>query len=254
MQETHSLALVSGSDFPFSNLPIKRIYTYILKTDTGFAPNPFHGCCTLACCKPIIRKGARPGDVVVGITPRNRGLGSHIAYVMQIDEVLTFKEYWEKYPKKRPIWESKDPVEQCGDNCYEPLSDGQFRQLPSCHWNSSKCCADQGNMEKDLGGQHVLISKHFVYFGDNAQDEEPPEVPPKVPPKVPPHLSFMIPGHGHKVKFTEQEKREIIDFLRTMKLGRHGFPRDWKKTGRAGEEIVRCCGGARKRWKKRKCG
>ena len=28
------------------------LYSYIVKHDNGFAPNPFHGFCTLACCKP----------------------------------------------------------------------------------------------------------------------------------------------------------------------------------------------------------
>ncbi len=46
-----------------------RIYAYILKVDSGFAPNPFHGWCTLACCKPAIRRKARPGDWIVGRLP-----------------------------------------------------------------------------------------------------------------------------------------------------------------------------------------
>lgn len=32
-------------------------YEYVMTNDSGFAPNPFHGACTLACCKPKIRKG-----------------------------------------------------------------------------------------------------------------------------------------------------------------------------------------------------
>ena len=35
-----------------------RLYSYVLRKDTGFAPNPYSGYCTLACCKPptIARK------------------------------------------------------------------------------------------------------------------------------------------------------------------------------------------------------
>ena len=29
-----------------------KLYSYIVATDSGFSPNPFHGFCTLACCKP----------------------------------------------------------------------------------------------------------------------------------------------------------------------------------------------------------
>lgn len=32
------------------------VYEYVMTYDTGFAPNPFYGVCTLACCKPKIRK------------------------------------------------------------------------------------------------------------------------------------------------------------------------------------------------------
>ncbi len=31
-------------------------YEYVMTSDIGFAPNPFYGVCTLACCKPKIRK------------------------------------------------------------------------------------------------------------------------------------------------------------------------------------------------------
>ena len=34
------------------------VYSYIVAYDSGFAPNPFHGTCTLACCKPTIRRTA----------------------------------------------------------------------------------------------------------------------------------------------------------------------------------------------------
>lgn len=47
-----------------------HVYSYIVTHDTGFAPNPFHGVLTLACCKPAIRRAAEVGDVIVGLTPR----------------------------------------------------------------------------------------------------------------------------------------------------------------------------------------
>ena len=44
-----------------------KIYSYIVKRDYGFAPNPFYGYCTLATCKPVIRKHAEIGDIIQGI-------------------------------------------------------------------------------------------------------------------------------------------------------------------------------------------
>ena len=43
-----------------------NIYSYIVRYDSGFAPNPFYGYCTLANCKPIIRGHAQVNDWVVG--------------------------------------------------------------------------------------------------------------------------------------------------------------------------------------------
>ncbi len=42
------------------------IHSYIVRYDSGFAPNPFYGFCTLATCKPDIRKHAQVGDWIVG--------------------------------------------------------------------------------------------------------------------------------------------------------------------------------------------
>jgi hypothetical protein len=42
------------------------LYSYVVAHDFGFAPNPFDGLCTLATCKPDIRKKAAVGDYIVG--------------------------------------------------------------------------------------------------------------------------------------------------------------------------------------------
>src|SRR5512147_3021801 len=78
------------------------IYVYTLVHDTGFAPNPFHGFCTLACCKPKIRAGASVGDWVVGITPK--AYGHRLAYYMRVDETLTFGQYFRdpRFAAKKP--------------------------------------------------------------------------------------------------------------------------------------------------------
>ena len=57
------------------------LYSYTIAIDTGFAPNPFNGFCTLACCKPGIRRTAQDGDYVVGIGPK--GSGNRVVYAMR---------------------------------------------------------------------------------------------------------------------------------------------------------------------------
>ena len=43
-----------------------KLSAYIVSTDAGLAPNPFWGVCTLAVCKPRIRRFAEvgPGDLL----------------------------------------------------------------------------------------------------------------------------------------------------------------------------------------------
>jgi hypothetical protein len=147
-----------------------RIYAYVLKVDSGFAPNPFHGWCTLACCKPAIRRTARRGDWVVGITPRDQG--NRIAYAMRVDESLNFEEYWSdlRLRAKRPARVVGAPiVERCGDNCYERLGGGSFRQVRGLgHWDRDNDREHEGSKRTDLGGKRVLVGRRFCYYGTDA--------------------------------------------------------------------------------------
>jgi hypothetical protein len=58
----------------------KKLYRYIVDHDTGFAPNPYHGYCTLATCKQTIRKTVRIGDWILGLSSKNSG--NKIIYAM----------------------------------------------------------------------------------------------------------------------------------------------------------------------------
>ena len=94
-----------------------QLYLYILTHDTGFAPNPFWGICTLACCMPVTRRVAKECDWIVGLrgaTLYRRTFGTReqvpaeemyrIIYAMQIRRKLTFAEYWDgpDFAVKRP--------------------------------------------------------------------------------------------------------------------------------------------------------
>ena len=87
-----------ASKFVYGNSPstsrIPRLYSYIVANDTGFAPNPFHGYCTLATCKPRIRKTARVGDWIVGTGSKRNGKAGYAVYAMRVTEIMTFDEYW----------------------------------------------------------------------------------------------------------------------------------------------------------------
>ena len=108
-----------------------KLHVYIETTDVGFAPNPFHGVCTLACCKPTIRRVCAIGDWIAWLTPKANG--HKLIYAMKVGKKLTFAEYWNDpaYACKRV--DKATAQGRCGDNIYEPLAGGGWKQHPSLH-------------------------------------------------------------------------------------------------------------------------
>lgn len=132
-----------------------NIYAYIVPVDDGAAPNPYGGVCTLAICKPNLRKIAKQGDWLVGLDSKFQ-----LIYIMKITTVMTMKEYdtytKENLPIKIPNKTSKNIEEQMGDSVYDFAQDSVTLR-PSVH---SRC-----TKEMDLAGENVLLSTHFYYFG-----------------------------------------------------------------------------------------
>jgi hypothetical protein len=176
---------------------VGALYSYVVSTDSGFAPNPFFGVCTLACCKPVIRRAigsrllresgrveitdlrqADPGFIraesiwvvgLAGVGLRGRPHRS-VVFVMQVTDVLDFESYHREYPQKRPVRRPPatpaDPAWH-GDAIYTGNHPATARQLtPSAHSNGD--AEDAANKWHDLGGRYVLVSDHFVYFGPDA--------------------------------------------------------------------------------------
>lgn len=163
------------------------LYCYTMTHDTGFAPNPYHGVLTLATCKPLIRKYAKVGYWISGWTGNavhdkqggidTKGAG-RLIYLAQVSEILSFQQYWEKYPIKRPLElcdesptskkgcgcfvkiNSISDYDDCGDNIYKTDENdpSKFIQLKNRHHGKEQ-------QEHDLSGENVLICKDFYYFG-----------------------------------------------------------------------------------------
>jgi hypothetical protein len=71
-----------------------RLHSYIGEHDVGFAPNPFHGICTLSACKPPVRKYAKIGDYVIGTGTAKRRLQGRLVYLMKVSKIIGFDDYW----------------------------------------------------------------------------------------------------------------------------------------------------------------
>ena len=78
---------------------------YVVARDFGFAPNPFHGYCTLATCKPRIRKKARVNDWVIGMGGSRLKATGKCIFAMRVTEIITFDECW-----VNPIFLDKKPM------------------------------------------------------------------------------------------------------------------------------------------------
>lgn len=146
-----------------------RLFSYKVTRDYGFAPNPFHGICTLAACKPKIRAAARIGDLVVGCGSTKNKLPGHVIFVLRVTHKYSFDEYWldPEFAVKRPNFHSS-PAHAYGDNIYHRRSDGSWVQERS-HHSYQDGSINPLNLERDTGSTDaVLLSDDFVYFGNKA--------------------------------------------------------------------------------------
>lgn len=144
-----------------------RLFQYIIPYDRGFAPNPYWGCCTLATCKPGIRRQAEEGDWVVGVGSCGQKSASRgkIVYAMRVAEALSFDDYATDPRFQIKIPHSVNAKRAAGDNIYYRDSSGAWKQRPSLH--------DEGEKKRDLSGLRVLVATHFFYFGRAAKDVPP---------------------------------------------------------------------------------
>lgn len=183
--------------------------------DTGFAPNPFYGVLTLATCKSNIRRVAKPGDWIAGFTgkplnPKQKAGEEKLVYLVRITGKLTFAEYWQLFPEKRPIEqavidsssscngatvttlkktaksccgvatvsdEDNDCYRKCGDNIYEPCesADDGYRQRAGEHHHN------ESDKKKDLKADAVLVCEEFYYFPKGNYVDIPSEIHPSLP-------------------------------------------------------------------------
>ncbi|MEX0779191.1 MAG: hypothetical protein WD037_05630 [Balneolales bacterium] len=145
-----------------------RYRTYIIARDYGFAPNPFGIHCSLATCKPEIRKHSKVGDWVFGTGSSKKGMAGKLIYAMEVSEKIDFHTYW-----RDPLYEYKKPIlngslkQMYGDNIYhKDEHTDKWNQLNSHHSNEDGTI-NELNLITDLKGEFVLISNHFYYFGSS---------------------------------------------------------------------------------------
>jgi len=190
---------------------VSRVFSYVVAYDSGFAPNPFKGLLTLACCKPKIRRTAGVGDIVVGLSSRCE----RVVYAAKVAEVIGFEEYWKdpRYEDRRPRMDSPRRVDRRGDNIYEPIPGG-YRQLHSNHSHRDGT-ENPGQKQTDLQGQNVLVCEKFTYWGGAGPD-------------LSEELEFLTIGRNHRCRFSEEEVETVTRWFATLPGGVFGAPGLWK--------------------------
>jgi len=188
-----------------------KIYSYVVEHDTGHAPNPYFGFCTLCRCKfsqqaekTKSRRGrknivelAEVGDWVIGTGGASKGTGGaskksagngKLVYAMRVDERLTRQEYFSssRFAQKKPL-KAGNYQQTRGDNL-RPRNDFERHD------------------------QFVLISSYFYYFGDCALE-------------IPERFKFAEKS-GPGFRYIDPEK--FSPFLKWLeengKLGKQGEP------------------------------
>ena len=191
-----------------------KLFSYVVEHDTGYAPNPYFGVCTLCRCmfrQPGRKRGnivelAKKGDWVVGTGGASRRSAGHgkLVYAMRVDEKLCREQYYAdpRFAEKKPV-KNGTYQQRHGDN-KRPRTPFERRE------------------------QFALISRHFYYFGASAI---------AIPEKEFPHLEKR--GPRFRSRFDEKYIRQFVKWLeKRHKTGKHGEPcmKDERNSERKGSE------------------
>ncbi len=200
-----------------------RLFSYVVARDYGFAPNPFLGVCTLATCKPIIRRVASTGDWIIGTGSSKRNRRDVLVYAMRITETMTFNEYWEdeRFHRKRPNLRGSKK-QAFGDNIYFKDDADQWHQRDS-HHSYRGGAPNPHNIQNDTQTDKILLSTDFAYWGGSG---------PEIPPKFRNYGGFDICARrNYKNQFPEGLVNEFIAWFRSLGVnGFQGAPLDWPRT------------------------
>ena len=195
-----------------------NFFSYKVEHDYGLAPNPFGEYCTLAVCKPKIRKNRKLelGDWIIGTGSKKLKKLNHLIFAMKVEGKIPFDEYWkdERFQYKKPILNGS-LVQIFGDNFYHKDEKNPQKWIQEKSAHSVVDC--EKHKTKDLGGEYVLYTTTFYYFGNQA-------------PLIPEEL-HEICNDGRDFKYVEENLGlKFISWLdHGFTEGLNGDPMDWSK-------------------------
>ncbi|EKD26258.1 MAG: hypothetical protein ACD_79C01298G0003 [uncultured bacterium] len=169
----------------------KKVFFYRMTIDSGVAPNPFWGKCTIAICTPNSKDYSLiEGDWIIGYgnnNPKEYDLQFKFIYAMKITQKLGISSYYNdinfvnKKPHPDPTIDNQgNNLENfkinnwktlCGDKFYQYASEENswtWTKYASYH-NFDGINKDTGGTPKDGDKIKVFISEKgkFIYFGNH---------------------------------------------------------------------------------------
>lgn len=180
-----------------------RVWSYVITTDRGSAPNFEAPAVTLTVCKPRIRRSARVGDLVLAFNGKQLSQNPHsLRWAGVVTEVVPLEQYWAdvRFRGKRP---DRSAVP---DNIYR-LDGATWHQVP----NTTHA---EGNVATDLSGRNALVFGEAWYFGDTQ-----PELPEVFDLRVPMNQRRNEPLR----EISNDEWRALQEWLRAYDMGLPGL-------------------------------
>jgi hypothetical protein len=180
-----------------------RLFSYVVSYDAGTAPNVSDGFCSLAICKPSIRRVAEKGHWILGLAPAS-GQG-RVVYCMQVDAKVTWKQYIEACTGtghiegfdhaglRRRVPRDKNSL---GDCIWKDIG-GEHDPLPSFSGH------ERDSYVQDVkNGVNVLLSRTFWYFGSESRLQLPLDL-----------YESLRPGRGHRSTANEPSKEQFREWF-----------------------------------------
>lgn len=194
-----------------------KLCTYLIRLDTGLAPNPYHDWCTISVCTPN-HQGAKleAGDWIAGFLTKERNY--RLVYLMEIEERIHLDDYFydSRFQQKRPDL-SGDWISRCGDNFYSQSDDGSWIQHPNLYHTSHDL------LIKDTRKPYSFVGRHFWYFGENALP-------------IPKRFLELAGGRGIRVNHSPNLVTDFIAWVTSnWTEGIHGTPSDRETQGCHGD-------------------
>lgn len=130
-----------------------NIYFYKLVADGGGAPCIQRELLSLAICKPMIRRKAKQGDLILGFAANSLSRDNRLIYAARISKRLTGQDYY-----------TSDRYTQRADCIYDYRNERFVRRKGARHHRPEDLPHDLGKPSRYLRA-YVLISRNFRYFG-----------------------------------------------------------------------------------------